>query len=99
MCRDHDKLKNQAENKFEIPHDFFKNSYCLKLLKEVFGDNYMTHRENFEWHKRFSEDREFVEEDERSCRCLSSRTGYAHRLCSILLASSRLSEYLNENKQ
>ncbi|GFX34773.1 hypothetical protein TNCV_2514881 [Trichonephila clavipes] len=32
----------------------------------------------FEWHKRFSEDREVAEGDERSCRSVTPRIGDAH---------------------
>ncbi|GFV73192.1 hypothetical protein TNCV_2374641 [Trichonephila clavipes] len=53
----------------------------------VFGDTCTSHSRIFEWHKLFSEDRE-VAEDERSCRSVTSRTGDAHRFCSILITSS-----------
>ena len=36
---------------------------CIKLLKDVYGDNLMTHSSVFGWHKRFSEGREEVEDD------------------------------------
>ena len=35
----------------------------IKLLKNVYGDNLMSRSRVFEWHKRFSEDREEVEDD------------------------------------
>jgi histone-lysine N-methyltransferase SETMAR len=47
---------------------------CFEMLKEVFGDNYMSCARVFEWHRRFSEGREEVEEDERPGRFVSSRT-------------------------
>nr|CAH7752029.1 unnamed protein product [Callosobruchus chinensis] len=43
------------------------------LLKEVLGDNCMSRTRVFEWHKRFSEGREEVEDDERTGRPVTSR--------------------------
>ena len=34
----------------------------IKLLKDVYGDNLMSRSRVFEWHKRFSEGREEVED-------------------------------------
>nr|CAH7745967.1 unnamed protein product [Callosobruchus chinensis] len=48
-------------------------SECFQLLKEVFGDNCMSRTRVFEWHKRFSEGREEVEDDERTGRPVTSR--------------------------
>ena len=36
---------------------------CIKLLKNVYGYNLMLRSHVFEWHKRFSEGREEVEDD------------------------------------
>ena len=36
---------------------------CIKLLKDVYGNNLMSRSRVFEWHKRFSEGREEVEDD------------------------------------
>ena len=36
---------------------------CIKLLKDVYGDNLMSRSPVFEWHKRFNEGREEVEDD------------------------------------
>ena len=36
---------------------------CIKLLKDVYGDNLISRSRVFEWHKRFSEGREEVEDD------------------------------------
>ena len=36
---------------------------CIKLLKDVYGDNLMSCSHLFEWHKKFSEGREEVEDD------------------------------------
>nr|CAH7754629.1 unnamed protein product [Callosobruchus chinensis] len=48
-------------------------SECFQLLKEVFGDNCMSRTRVFEWHKRFSEGREEVEDVERTGRPVTSR--------------------------
>nr|CAH7719676.1 unnamed protein product [Callosobruchus chinensis] len=48
-------------------------SECFQLLKEVLGDNCMSRTRVFEWHKRFSEGREEVEDDERTGRPVTSR--------------------------
>ena len=47
---------------------------CFQMLKEVFGDNAMSRARVFLWHKRFSEGREEVEDDERPGRSVTSRT-------------------------
>ena len=47
---------------------------CYQLLKEVFGDNTLSRTRVFEWHRRFSEGREEVEDDERPGRPVTSRT-------------------------
>ena len=36
---------------------------CIKLLMDVYGDNLMSCSHVFEWHKRFSEGQEEVEDD------------------------------------
>ena len=36
---------------------------CIKLLKDVYGDNLMSRSHVFEWYKRFSEGWEEVEDD------------------------------------
>ena len=36
---------------------------CIKLLKDVNCDNLMSRARVFEWHKRFSDGREEVEDD------------------------------------
>ena len=36
---------------------------CIKLLKDVYGDNLMSRSHVFEWNKRFNEGREEVEDD------------------------------------
>ena len=41
---------------------------ALKLLQEVYGDDTMSRTRLFEWHRRFKEGREKVEDDHRSGR-------------------------------
>ena len=47
---------------------------ALKLLQEVYGDDTMSRTRLFEWHRRFKEGREAVEDDHRSGRPSTSRT-------------------------
>ena len=47
---------------------------ALGMLQEVYGDETMSHSRVFEWHKRFKEGREDVEDDSRSGRPSTSRT-------------------------
>ena len=47
---------------------------ALKLLQDVYGDNTMSRTPLFEWHRRFKEGREEVEDDHRSWRPSTSRT-------------------------
>ena len=44
-----------------------------KLLQEVYGDDTMSRTRFFEWHRRFKEGREEVEDDQRSGRPSTSR--------------------------
>ena len=44
------------------------------MLQEVYGDETMSRSRIFEWHKRFKEGREDVEDDSRSGRPSTSRT-------------------------
>ena len=46
----------------------------LKLLQEVHGDDTMSRTRLFEWHRRFREGREEVEDDHRSGRPTTSKT-------------------------
>ena len=45
-----------------------------KLLQEVYGDDTMSRTRFFEWHRRFKEEKEEVEDDDRSGRLSTSRT-------------------------
>ena len=47
---------------------------ALKLLQKVYGDDTMSRTSLFEWHRRFTERREEMEDDHRSGRPSISRT-------------------------
>ena len=47
---------------------------CIELLKDVYGDNLMSRSRVFEWHKRFSEGREEVEDDQHPGHPSTSKT-------------------------
>ena len=47
---------------------------ALKLLQDVYGDDAMSRARVFEWHRRFKEGREDVEDDPRSGRPSTSTT-------------------------
>ena len=47
---------------------------ALKLLQEVYGDDTMSRTRLIEWHRRFKEGREQVEDDHKSGRPSTSRT-------------------------
>ena len=47
---------------------------ALKLLQEIYGDDRMSRTRVFEWHRRFKEGREEVEDDNRSGRPSTGRT-------------------------
>ena len=47
---------------------------ALKLLQEVYGDDTMSRTRLFEWHRRFEEGREEVEDNHWSGRQSTTRT-------------------------
>ena len=47
---------------------------AFKLLQEVYGDDIMSRTRLFEWHRRFKEGKEEMEDDHRSGRPSSSKT-------------------------
>ena len=46
----------------------------LKMLRDVYGDSFMSRTRVFKWHKRFVEGREDVEDDPKSGRPCTSTT-------------------------
>ena len=64
-CRNHAKMKKLNS---VLIWNFLWNyktspMECIKLLKDVYGDNLMSRSHVFEWHKRFSDGSEEVEDD------------------------------------
>ena len=65
-CQNHakSKVEQRVKQKFLVKLNLKKSpTECIKLLKDVYGDNLMSCSCVFEWHKRFSEGREEVEDD------------------------------------
>ena len=56
-------------------------SESFTMLQQVFREETMSRTRAFEWHKRFIEGREVVEDDPRSGRPSTSRAGGQHRAC------------------
>lgn len=44
------------------------------MLKDVLGDNVMSHAQVYEWHKQFSEDREEAKDDKHPGQSVIART-------------------------
>ena len=63
----------------------YANFFCVKLddivtttlgkLQQAFGDDAMSRAQAFRWHKMFSEGRNIVEDEQRSGRPSTRRTG------------------------
>jgi uncharacterized cysteine cluster protein YcgN (CxxCxxCC family) len=49
-------------------------SDTFSALSQAYGEKFMEKASVFKWHKMFKEDRENMEDDERSCRTRSHRT-------------------------
>ncbi|XP_064486050.1 protein GVQW3-like [Ornithodoros turicata] len=80
-------------------------SECLKLVQEVYDDNAMSRMRVFEWHKRFTEGWENVEDDERPGRPVTATTEeVVEKINAIVRNDRRLSipmiaEMVNVDKQ
>ena len=62
------------------------------MLQQVYGEEPMSRTRAFEWHKRFKEGREEVEDDPRSGRPSTSRTvDNIERVKQMVHADRRLS--------
>jgi hypothetical protein len=68
------KIKQCINLKFLAKLKKKKLTECFQLLKEVYGDNVMSCTQVFEWHKRFMEGWEEVEDDEHLGRPSTSKT-------------------------
>ena len=66
-------------------------SESLGMLQEVYGDETMSRSRVFEWHKRFKDGREDVEDDSRSGRPSTSRTDdNVERVKQVVRADRRM---------
>jgi hypothetical protein len=89
--------------------------FCVKLgdsatithgkLQQVFEDDAMSRAQAFPWHKMFSEGRNLVEDEQRSGRPSTGRTGYnTARVTELLRPDRRLTvqviaDKLNMNRE
>jgi len=77
----------------------------LNLLREAYGEDALSKSRVFDWHKRFSEGREDVEDNERSGRPVTIKTDEnVERVRALVRTDRRLSirkiaEMLNMNKE
>ena len=73
---------------------------ALKLLEEVYGDDTMSRTRLFEWHRRFKQGREEVEDDHRSGKPSTSRTDKnAERVRQKVRSERRLTVRMVADKQ
>jgi transposase len=77
----------------------------LNLLREAYGEDALSRSRVFEWHKRFSEGREDVEDDERSGRPVTKKTDENGERVRALMRPdrrfglSKIAEMLRMNKE
>jgi hypothetical protein len=64
---------------------------CFQLLKEVYGDNVMSHTRVFEWHKRFMEGQAEVEDERPGCPSASKTEENVEKISEIVWKDRRLS--------
>jgi transposase len=99
------KIEQHIILKFLVKLKKKKISECFQLLKEGYGDNVMSRARVSEWHKRFMEDREEVEDDERPGRPSTSKTEEnVEKISEIVRKDRRLSirmisEMVNMDKE
>ena len=58
-----EKIEQRVNPKFLVKLKKTSPTECIKLLKAVYGNNLMSRSRVFEWHKRFSEGLEEVDDD------------------------------------
>jgi transposase len=64
----------------------------FRMLTEAYGADFMSRARVFEWHKRFSDGREDVEDDERPGRpCTSKKNENVEKIEQIIRIDRRLS--------
>ena len=71
----------------------------LKMLRDVYGDSSMSRTRVFEWHKRFVEGREDVEDDPKSGRpCTSTTDTNIEKVWQLVCSDHRLTIRIIANK-
>ena len=71
----------------------------LKMLRDVYGDSSMFRTRVFEWHKRFVEGREDVEDDTKSGRlCTSTTDTNVEKIWQLVRSDRRLTILVIANK-
>ena len=71
----------------------------LKMLSDVYGDSSISRTRVFEWHKRFVEDREDVEDDPKSGRpCTSTTDTNIKKIWQLVCSNCRLTTYVIPNE-
>ena len=71
----------------------------LKMLSDVYGDSSMSRTRVFEWHKRFVESREDVEDDTKSRRpCTSTTDTNVEQVRQLVCSDHRLTIRVIANK-
>ena len=73
-------------------------SDALGMLQEVYGDETMSCSHVFEWHKRFKEGLEDVEDDSRSERPSTSRTADNVERMKQMVHGDRRLTFLNDSR-
>jgi hypothetical protein len=86
------KIEQRINLKFLVKLKKKTLTECFQVLKEVYDDNIMPCTRVFEWHKRFTEKQEEVEDDERLGRPLASKTkGNVEKISEIVRKDRHLS--------
>ena len=63
----------------------------FQLLTEVYGEDCMSHARVFEWHKRFSEDRESLKDDNHpGCPCTAVTDDNNEKARDVIRKDQRL---------
>ena len=71
----------------------------LKMLRDVYGDSSMSRTRVFEWHKRFVEGRENVEDDPKSGRpCTSTTDTNIEKVWQLVCSDRHLTIHVIANK-
>jgi transposase len=66
-----------------------KAADTFEMLKSAYGEKCLSRTSVFEWHERFKEGRESLQDDERKGRPSTSRTGELAEVIKKFLAEDR----------